>query len=662
MNKQQDMTNRKRKTGMPPQLSRGRIAAWLFCISLIAGGTSAQTGGSAVQPDSWSAKMAATVMSAWKDTLPEGATVKWNYDQGVVLRGMEGLWYNTGDGRYFRYIQQCMDRLVDKQGNIATYKLEDYNLDNILCGRILLLLYKVTNLDKYYKAAVTLRQQLKDQPRTNGGSFWHKRRYPSQVWLDGLYMAQPFYAEYASLFHEDTAFNDIARQFAAIEHNARNTGSGLLYHGWDESREQKWADKTTGNSPNFWGRAMGWYGMALVDALDYFPADHPGRATLQGILQRFAAGIVKVQDRSSGLWWDVLDKPGVKGNYEEASASCMFVYTLAKGVRRGWLPAGYLDAAKKGYEGVLKKFTGTATDGQLELQGTVAVSGLGGDPYRDGSYAYYTGEKVVTNDQKGIGAFLLASDEMELLPTLSLGKGRTVMLDYYFNNEHKKDITGMPVRYHYTWEDQANSGFSLFGHVFRGYGMHTDSLPSAPTAENLRSASLYIIVDPDDEKESPAPNYPSTADINTIYDWVKDGGVLLLMSNDSGNAEFAHFNHLTEKFGIHFKEDSRNKVIGNKYEMGAFTMTVQDAIFKTTKKIYIKELSTLRLTAPAKPYFTEGGDVIMATAKIGKGTVFAVGDPWFYNEYFDGRKLPAEYENYHAGKDLAKWLIQQAAR
>jgi len=608
--------------------------------------------------DLWSGKVAATAMEAGKDS-SGGRTAKWNYDEGVVWKGLEGLWYNTGDARYFKYIQGCVDRLVDKDGKILTYKQEDYNLDNINCGKLLLLLYKVTGQEKYYRAAAILRQQLKDQPRTKEGSFWHKQRYPWQVWLDGLYMAQPFYAEYALLFHEDTAFRDIARQFSRIEQHARDPRSGLLYHGWDESRQEKWANRSTGLSPHFWARAMGWYGMALVDALDYFPAKDAGRDALLAILRRWAEAVGKVQDPGTGLWWDILDKPGVPANYFEASASCMFVYTLAKGARLGYLPAAFSANAKRGYAGILKKFVTPKGNEQADLQGTVSVSGLGGNPYRDGSYEYYTSEKVVANDPKGMGAFLLAAGEMERVPTLDLGKGRTVLLDYYFNNEHKKDITGAPVRYHYTWEDQANSGFSLLGNIFRQYGMHTDSLPSAPSAKNLKNASVYIIVDPDDEKESPAPNYPGPAEGAALYDWVKGGGVLVLMSNDSGNAEFTHFNRLAEKFGIQFNMDSRNKVIGNKFEMGAFHMTVQDGIFKTTKKIYIKELSTLKLKDPAKAHFTESGDVIMAVTKLGKGTVFAVGDPWLYNEYVDGRKLPAEYENFNAAKDLVKWLVEQ---
>jgi unsaturated rhamnogalacturonyl hydrolase len=611
----------------------------------------------ATVPASQAARMSITVMNDSADAKP----LKWTYDAGVVWRGLEYLWYNTGDARYFRFIQHEIDRLVDKDGNIGGgYKKEDYNLDNVLCGRILLLLYNVTNQEKYYKAALSLREQLGDQPRTRSGGFWHKQRYPWQVWLDGLYMAQPFYAQWAAQFHEDTTFNDIARQFIMIERYTRDEKTGLLYHGWDESRQEKWSDKLSGRSPNFWGRAMGWYGMALVDALDYFPADHPGRKSLLEILQRFATAVTKVQDPETGLWWDILDKPGSsQGNYLEASASCMFVYTLEKAVRRGYLPASYRAAAQKGYAGILERFVTPGSGGGTNLQGTVSVSGLGGNPYRDGSFAYYMKEKVVENDPKGVGAFLLAAGEMEMIPTLSEGKGRTVLLDYYFNNEHHKDVTGAPVRFHYTWGDQANSGFSLWGHIFRDHGMRTDTLTEAPTAARLKKASIYIIVDPDNEKEVPKPNYPTDADIDHIYNWVKEGGVLVLMSNDSGNAEFTHFNHLAARFGIQFNLDNYHQVTGNHFEMGAFTMTEQDAIFKTSKKIYIKELSTLSLSGQAKPYFTDQGHVIMATAKIGKGTVFAVGDPWFYNEYTDGRKLPPDFENYQAATDLTGWLIKQ---
>ncbi|WPV02047.1 glycoside hydrolase family 88 protein [Mucilaginibacter sp. cycad4] len=367
----------------------------------------------------YSQRMAQTVMTIWKDSLTTGD--KWTYDQGVILKGIEGVWQQTGDKKYFSYIQQCMDRYVTPDGNIRTYRQADYNIDNVLCGRNLLTLYKVLGTKKYYKAATLLREQLRKQPRVPEGGFWHKNRYPNQMWLDGLYMGEPFYAEYAAAFHEDTAFNDIARQFILMEEKARDAKTGLLYHGWDQSKKERWANPETGRSPNFWGRAMGWYGMALVDVLDHFPAQHPKRAELLAILNRFAAAVVKYQDENSGLWYQVLDKSDAKGNYPEASASCMFVYTMAKAVRLGYLQPTYLPAIQKGYNGIIKKFIETDANGQLNLNGTVSVSGLGGKPYRDGSYEYYLSEKVITNDAKGVGAFILASVEVERLADLHGG-------------------------------------------------------------------------------------------------------------------------------------------------------------------------------------------------------------------------------------------------
>src|SRR4029079_12661212 len=213
--------------------------------------------------------------------------------------------------------------------------------------------------------------------------FWHKQIYPYQMWLDGLYMGEPFYAEYSAVFGEDN-WTDIANQFVWMETHARDPKTGLLYHGWDESKEQQWANKETGCSPNFWGRAMGWYGMAMVDVLDQFPANHPGRDSLIQILNRFAKAITAVQDPASGLWYDILDMPKREKNYKEASASCMFVYALAKAVRKGYIPASYSGIAKKAYDGIIKEFIEIDASGQTNLKGTVSVSGLGGRPYRDG--------------------------------------------------------------------------------------------------------------------------------------------------------------------------------------------------------------------------------------------------------------------------------------
>ena len=609
-----------------------------------------------------SERMATTVMTVWKDsvTTDPSKPEKWNYEQGVLLKGMEGVWLNTGDGRYFKYIQHVIDRFVADDGTIRTYKPEDYNIDNVLSGRNLLLLYRVTGQEKYRRAAAALREQLRTHPRTTEGGFWHKKIYPSQMWLDGLYMGEPFYAEYAETFGEREAFDDIAKQFILMETHSRDARTGLLYHGWDESKEQRWADKTTGRSPNFWGRAMGWYAMALVDVLEHFPKVHPRRAELLAILGRLAAAVEKVQEPQTGLWYQVLNAGGMKGNYLEASASAMFVYSLAKAVRLGYLPESYLKVARKGWAGIERQFVEEASGGGVNFKGTVSVAGLGGNPYRDGSYAYYLSEKVVTNDAKGVGAFLMASAEMEAADAGRPGRGKTVLLDYYFNNEYRKDSAGRLASWHYKWDEMDNGGFSLWGHVFRNLGARTESLSNAPTASNLKGASVYVIVDPDTKEETAEPHFVEPQHVKAVADWVKRGGVLVLMGNDAGNAEFDHFNTLAREFGIQFNKDSKNRVQGNNFVEGKITVPVGHTIFKTARELYLKEVSTLNVSKPAETVLRGEGFDVMAVAKYGRGTVFAVGDPWLYNEYVDGRKLPPQFDNYKAARDLSRWLLERS--
>ena len=609
-----------------------------------------------------SERMAARVMTIWKDAVkPEpDRPDKWTYEQGVLLTGMEAVWLNTGDGRYFDYIKRVVDRYIADDGTIKTYKLADYNIDNVQPGRILLLLYKVTGQEKYRKAAANLREQLKGHPRTTDGGFWHKKIYPSQMWLDGLYMGEPFYAEYARTFGEAEAFDDIARQFILMERHSRDAKTGLLYHGWDESRQQRWADKATGRSPHFWGRAMGWYAMALVDSLEHFPEGHPRRAELLAILGRLAASVEKVQEPQTGLWYQVLNAGGMKGNYLEASASAMFVYSLAKAVRLGYLPESYLKVAQKGWVGIGRQFVEDAEGGGVNFKGTVSVAGLGGNPYRDGSYVYYLSEPVVTNDAKGVGAFLMAAAEMEATAQGRPGRGKTVLLDDYFNHEVRKDASGAATVWHYKWDERPHPGFHVLGRVFSNYGARTETLSAAPTAQNLKGADVYIIVDPDTEKETESPNFVQPAHVKAVADWVKAGGVLVLFHNDVGNTEFDHFNELAGAFGVRFNKDSKNRVQGTNWVEGKISVPAGHAIFKTARSLYLKELSTLALTKPASSVLEHNGDVVMAVAKHGKGTVFAVGDPWLYNEYVDGRRLPPEYDNYKAAKDLAAWLLGQS--
>ena len=641
---------------MLPQKKLSRIAGLLIVVS-----STMIIGYGQAQP--LSERVAATAMKAlWRDAAKKevGYPSKWTYDHGLVLKGIESVWLSTGDGDYFRFIQQSMDHFVNNDGTIRTYSVDEYNIDHINPGRNLLLLYKVTGQEKYRKAAELLRSQLTTHPRTSDGGFWHKKIYPSQMWLDGLYMGEPFYAEYSATFHDDKAFDDIAKQFVLMEQHSRDAKTGLLYHGWDESRKQRWADPTTGRSPNFWGRAMGWYAMALVDTLDYFPKDHPRRTELIAILNRLAKAITNYQDPATGLWYQVVDKGKEKGNYLESSVAAMVVYALAKGVRNGYLPNHYSTVAQRAYRGLVDRFIKTDANGQVNFEGTVSVAGLGGNPYRDGSYEYYLREKVVTNDPKGVGAFLLAASEMEIAAKQSIGKGKTVTLDSYFNNETRKEPDGRMTSWHYKWNELPNPGFSLWGNVFRTYGVKTQTLAAAPTQANLRGTDIYIIVDADTKQESEQPNFVQPEHVKAITAWVRAGGVLVLMANDVGNAELDHFNDLGKPFGIEFKKDSRNRVQGNEYATGRLTVPAQHQIFHTARNLFLKEVSTLQLNPPARSVLEDSGDKIMAVAKFGKGTVFAVGDPWLYNEYTDGRRLPAEYDNYKAAIDLTKWLISQS--
>lgn len=340
---------------------------------------------------------------------------KYCYELGLILKALEGVWRITGDNQIYEYIKASMDKFLNEDGSIIGYDSGEMNLDNINPAKIFLLLYKDNGEAKYKKAAATLRRQIEKQPRTYSGGFWHKRIYPHQMWLDGVYMSSPFYAEYAVMFNEPEAFDTIAKQAMLLWEHARDPATGLLYHAWDESRGMKWADDVTGCSPNFWGRSIGWYIMALVDMLDYFPAEHVRRMDLVNIIKNLSSAITAVQDDESGVWYQVLDKKNEKGNYKEASASCMFVYSLAKAIRKGYIDKSYITCVNKGFSGILEHLAENDEQDYINLKNVCSVAGLGGYPYRDGSFAYYIKEPVATNDYKGYGPFILACTEMELL-------------------------------------------------------------------------------------------------------------------------------------------------------------------------------------------------------------------------------------------------------
>ena len=363
----------------------------------------------------WSVRMADAVMQR-RPIVRE----RWDYETGTVLRGIEELWAESGNDRYFDYIRRNLNEYIQPDGSIRTYPLEDYNLDNINTGKLLFLADAETDDPRYRAAADLLWSQLQDQPTTSEGGYWHKQRYPYQMWLDGLYMAEPFAARYALEWGDEAdreeALDHIARQYLLAARYMRDPATGLYYHGWDEAKEQVWADPVSGLSQNFWGRAMGWYAMALVDVLDYFPEDHRDHEALVRLFQQYAEAVVGVQDPVTGVWYQVLDLPTREGNYLESSASAMFTYALLKGVRKGWLPRStFLAPGVRAYRGLVHEFVRVGDDGLPSVTQVVSVAGLGGDNDRDGTVEYYLSEPVVADDPKVVGPFILASIEFEML-------------------------------------------------------------------------------------------------------------------------------------------------------------------------------------------------------------------------------------------------------
>ena len=356
----------------------------------------------------WSVRMADSTLRRYPVT-----SMRWRYEDGFLLKAIEQVGLATGEPKYWQAVVDYADRFVDQGGNIGTYRMDDYNLDQVMPGRLLFPVYRAGGEERVRRAIALVREQLRRQPRTLAGGFWHKLIYPYQMWLDGIYMAAPFYAQYAAAFDEPAAFDNASHQIITIEQRTRDPITGLLYHAWDESRQQRWCNPVSGCSPHFWGRAIGWYVMAIVDVLDQFPPDHPQVAPIIAILERTLAALLAVQEPKTGLWYQVLDQGNRPGNYLEASSACMFVYTMAKGVRQGYLPASWLDRARRSYGQILKHFVQVDVLGETSLQRICGTAGLGGIPYRDGSYEYYVTENVVTNDPKGVAAFILAAVEME---------------------------------------------------------------------------------------------------------------------------------------------------------------------------------------------------------------------------------------------------------
>ena len=364
------------------------------------------------QQESWSIRMANSVLNQsdsliWYKDIPKP---KWTYDLAFLGQAVDKL--GVYDTVYSKYAKDYIDYFVQDNGVINKYKYYDYNLDNVNPGKYLFTLYKRTGEEKYKTALDTLYKQILEQPKTNSGGFWHKERYPYQMWLDGIYMASPFIAQYGSELNKPELFDLVTHQVKLIYKETYDPETGLLYHAWDESRQQKWCDKETGKSKEFWGRAIGWYVLAIVDILDYLPEDHKDRPELIKILNEVCIALEKVEDPETGLWYQVLDKGGQEGNYIESSASSMFIYAFAKGAKNKYLPQEYLTKANIKFDSLTENQITTDENGFIKLNNICGGAGLGGNPYRMGDYDYYIHERKVLNDAKGVAPFILAAIEL----------------------------------------------------------------------------------------------------------------------------------------------------------------------------------------------------------------------------------------------------------
>lgn len=345
----------------------------------------------------------------------DGQTMhEWNYEDGCLFMGAAKMYKKTGDEEYLNYIEKMVSPYVKEDGTILSYHIEEYNLDFINAGNIFYFLYDITGEERYRRACETLMTQLRYQPRLTTGNFWHKLIYPFQVWLDGLYMGQPFYMEYENRWGGKVHYYDILNQFNQVRNILYDEKTSLYYHAYDEYKDRKWADKETGLSPNFWLRSIGWFLMALTDCYELADEElYDVKARLGELLRETIHGVLKYQDKESKLFYQLIALPEQEGNYLETSGSLMIAYSIIKGCRTGALLADkYLEKGKEIYNAVLEKKLYIDEKGNPHLSGTCAVAGLGPRKERDGSIAYYLSEPVVDDDVKAAGILMMTTAEL----------------------------------------------------------------------------------------------------------------------------------------------------------------------------------------------------------------------------------------------------------
>ena len=554
----------------------------------------------ALDAQPWSQRAANTAIALWpNDPSPQRESEPLDGSGlALLLNGVDAEWYNTANRRYYRYEKQKIDTLLATESDVDLRT-------RMAIARPILRIGRVTQDARYFKAADLLDKHL----------FARSQVPVQQMDAAEIYESAPFYAEYARVFQRPDDFSKITKLFSE---DARGEEAGT-------SRGHAMSVHETG-----------WYIAALADTLPYYPRDDLDRGLLLQILDRTVAQVVRTQDKSSGLWHESL---ATRRAVDDAIATCMFTYALQKGVRLGYLRERYSENATRAWRGMLEHF--------------VRIDGLASVAFTNSLSSGTDGKREFA------GAFLLASTEMEHARQATLARGRLVMLDYWFNSQQRTNSAGQKEYFHYKWNDYSDSGYSLFGSMFVDLGANLATLPVAPTVENLKSAQYYVIVSPDIPAKNPSPHYVQAGDANQVADWVRGGGVLVLMENDPPNADIEHLNLIADRFGIHFNSVLSHHVLGDNYAAGEIAVKGGGPIFRDPHTLYMKDTCTLSLSSPARPIFKDRGDVVIAMSNFGKGTVVAVVDPWLYNEYTDGRNKPPMQDNYAAGREFVRWLINQ---
>ena len=352
-------------------------------------------------------------MPVWNiEKIKQGSKPSWNYMDGCMIKAIIELYQITKKEDYLTFADNFIDYFVTDDGSIPSYDPEEYNLDNVNAGKTLFDLYELTGKEKYRKAIDTVYRQLQGQPRTSTGNFWHKLIYPNQVWLDGLYMSQPFYMQYELTYNHGKNCQDVCQQFLNVYHLMRDLRNGLYFHAYDDSREAFWCDKVTGLSDNFWLRALGWYAMALIDTMEVMSESLAAeKSELNRIYQELIDSMLPYQDEASGMWYQVVNRGGIKPNYLETSGSAIFAHAIMKSVRLGYLDDSYYNYGYQAFQGICNKYI-SEKDGELQLDGICLVAGLGNTEMREGTFDYYMREPIVKNEAKGVAPLILAYIEI----------------------------------------------------------------------------------------------------------------------------------------------------------------------------------------------------------------------------------------------------------